>query len=173
MGVMGWIVNTSKQNIWRVSEWYDLDDLIQDGLYWYCYCRHKYKDVQTPEHFMALLKRTFTNHITDLANKRTRSVPTIYIDDLATQLGETVSLENIVELQQEWQTLYTVLAQAPKEVADFFRALMSDASIALLAPYARHGRVRETTNERFCGMLGLDPEKVDLVGMIRAALSPT
>lgn len=78
-GLKRWIYRTAHRNYWRVSRWYDLDDLIQDGFLCYQKCAHKYRRLQRKRkprkddrrNFMALVKRAYENHIHDLASKRT------------------------------------------------------------------------------------------------------
>src|SRR5215467_7284560 len=40
--VVGWIFNYAAQNHWRVSGFYDIDDLCQDGLLIAVICRNRY-----------------------------------------------------------------------------------------------------------------------------------
>src|SRR5690554_2636340 len=78
-GLKRWIRATAYKNYWRVSHWYDLEDLIQDGYMAYCTCAEHYghlvrkrkPSAEDRRNFMALVKRTFENHIHDLATKRT------------------------------------------------------------------------------------------------------
>lgn len=110
-GLKKWIVVTARRNYWRVSAWYDLDDLIQDGYLCYQKCVVKYARLirkrrpskDDRRNFMALVKRAYENHIHDLASKRTDqkeyTLSTLSGDDedysgdrlLETKLGATYS----------------------------------------------------------------------------------
>lgn len=70
--IIGWIVNHACRNFWRVADWYEIDDLVQDGILCAYKCRAKYgvpgKDIDPP-HFMALVKTAFYRHIGDLLRR--------------------------------------------------------------------------------------------------------
>ena len=76
-GAKFWMLKYAKQNLWRVPDWYEIDDLIQDGFLHYQRIAKKYRKVKTPAHIMALFKRTYTNHIHDLSGRRTKAPPTV------------------------------------------------------------------------------------------------
>lgn len=70
-GVIGWIAKTAIKNQWRVSQWMDIDDLIQDGLERYFITCAFYPGVN-PAHRMALFKTNYINHLHTLSSKRSR-----------------------------------------------------------------------------------------------------
>ena len=74
-GLRLWILKTARKHFWRIASWYDLADLVQDGHMCYAVCLRKYGDkVDGPAHFCALVKTTFLNHITDMANRRSNTM---------------------------------------------------------------------------------------------------
>jgi DNA-directed RNA polymerase specialized sigma24 family protein len=81
--VVGWIHNFAVNNYWRVSAFYELDDLCQDGLVCAVKCRNRYGtpgvDISHP-HFMSLVQTAFNRYLIDLT--RRQLVTTIYLADL-------------------------------------------------------------------------------------------
>jgi hypothetical protein len=85
--VVGWIVKHARTHYWRVAGWYELDDLIQDGLLCGYKCLAMY-GVPTPaepgeidrprlneineRHFMSLVQTTFYNHMGQLIRNKRR-----------------------------------------------------------------------------------------------------
>ena len=77
-GMKGWIVNTAKKEFWKVAEWYEFQDLVQDGYLCYYKCRKRLHGrllVKTPtkdqrREVQAYVKTAFLNHISTLATKR-------------------------------------------------------------------------------------------------------
>lgn len=94
-GARAWLARTARKNYWRVSDWYDLDDLIQDG-YWHWYrIINKYPYITKPRMtrnarriIMGLFQRTYTNHLHDLAKRR---CPTTFDDFPAAAISVTTS----------------------------------------------------------------------------------
>lgn len=85
--VVGWIYNHATKNFWRVASWYELDDLVQDGLMKAYGCLERYGipgvDIDPP-HFMALVKSAFHNHIGDLLrHSRPEQELTSHVGDMA------------------------------------------------------------------------------------------
>lgn len=187
----GWIVNFSKDNFWRVEQWYEFEDLVQDGYMCYAKCRQYYNHISNLRHpgqserrqFMRLVQTTFTNHIHKLANRRTRGQELIfsqYMDD------EVVGLEAVLPALPEEATMRCLLASAPREIVDLVALLAKEGVDAVkfvrsnlrwredgrrLRKYRR--RLRETTNEHYCRRLGLDARTVDLLGMLKSHLGLT
>lgn len=179
-GMRGWIISTAKKNYWRVAAYYDLDDLIQDGYLCYAKCHARYTHLTVKRHplkddkrrFMALVQAAFTNHITTLAWKRSR-LPEQNFSATAHVLGvpdEGALLEDLLSPQQEQATVSLLLSTAPKEIKRLFELLVEDAvSLGGYLRMRRQGqrsRQRETNNEYFCRLLGLNPAEIDLIGLV-------
>lgn len=69
--IEGWITNFIAKNAWRTAPEYEADDLKQEAFLAFAKCRDRYH-VRDRAHFFSLFRRTFTNRITDLAERRTR-----------------------------------------------------------------------------------------------------
>lgn len=155
-GMRGWIVNTSKKNIWRVAHWYDLSDLIQDGFMCYAICHVKYMEVKEQKHFMALVKTTFYNFITDLANEKTQGIQEVVVDP---------DSQSLVRTEQGDAFFVTMLGQLPVELQQLIKLLLQDGKKPRMKRY-RDG-TRETTNEHLCRLLGVDPKMVNIMELFK------
>ena len=181
-GARRWLANAVRKHHWRVSRWYDLDDLIQEGYFAYYYTVRHYPKVTHPPHRMALFKLVFNSVICNLANQRTRRIDDICEssmvsgDEFLTPFLETVAADpDIAEAA-------AMLATAPKYVRDAVALFESKDGLKQLRQKYRkkvgqdkRGRFvaqgRETLNERLCRLTGYDPAQTDIVGGIRACLS--
>jgi hypothetical protein len=199
----GFIVNTAKENYWRVAAWYDLEDLIQDGYMCYYKCRQRYiLEGQEWQHgdkaraeergevgktfkplpkdnpknsdikwFQFIVGRAFHNHIFSLASRHARHVE-VNVSALAPAGVETavdIIWDKVCPPQDEEASLMVKLAEAPKEIKQLLQVLVDDAVDGFR--WTRYGRRwsqrrRETTNEYYCRLVGLDPKQVDLVAQI-------
>lgn len=161
-GVRGWIMNTTKLNFWRVAGWYEFDDLVQDGFLHYQRIVTKYSHVKEPKQMMSLFQRAFTNHIHDLAKKRTRDS----VEVCEHALG--IALENIATPMYANPDTNELIAQMPS----LLRKLVSSQTDARLRrPCRRKPDHRETTNERMCRIVGADPRAINLLDSLREYLS--
>lgn len=164
-GAVGWLHTTVKQNYWRVASWMDYEDLIQDGFYFYCRITEKYPNVTTPSHRMALFKTAFTNHIHDLAKKRTRDSS---LSSRESDLG--VSLPTLAEqTEPESPDTSLIIATLPDVLRRLIVVLQTDERVR--KPYRRRGAVRETTNERLCRLVGVNPDSVNILALLHLHLS--
>jgi hypothetical protein len=161
-GARLWIANTARKNFWRVAAWYELSDLIQDGYMCYYLVRKKYPQAIDREHIMSLLRSTFVNHITDLANKTTRLAEVPDSPQVGDQSEQFSTIDNFV---CEFSELTEMIADAPVVVGEAIKALIANPAAFQEAPI-RLDRTRETNNARICRLLGLDPKNFDLPKMI-------
>lgn len=180
-GMRGYIFNTAKREHWRVSEIYPgeegLKDLVQDGYLCYYKCYNRYVrprlDLKgTPDErrwFQSLVKTTFSNHISTLAAKR-KGVSERPASEFITDEYSGDILERHLPPQQELGSLFAALAQAPWELLELMRLLVGDGAAVLGFERKKVGRrsVRETTNEYYCRLLGVDAKDRDLVAELRA-----
>lgn len=175
-GMRGWIVRKASKEYWRVAHWYELSDLIQDGYLCYAKCKQAYPVLMstaqpTPEqrrHVMSLVQRAFCNHITDLAKSRMRLTDMAVSQLVGEEGSENSFWEKVTapdEVASSGATVGQLLRSAPKELLDLITLLAQDAGFQR----KRKGRrlVRETNNERYCRLLGLDPLTHNVVAMIR------
>lgn len=156
-GVQGWIYRQAKKHYWRVSSWYDFDDLVQDGFLCYYRIHARYAanvpgerrigTAKEKRHIMSLFQSSYINHIHDLARSKQRQL------DLPTFDGELRS--SAPDAGSETERL---ISEAPPLVARVIRALMHDDTGALLKPFPhKSDGTRETVNERLCALVGLNP----------------
>lgn len=116
---------------------------------------------------MRLFQVTFTNHIHDLAKTRTSQLDAPIASLL---IGETTE-EKFLDQHELGEWSPTALAHATKAVQQIIQAIDRHPE-KLRGPLRRRkDGTRETTNERLCRMVGLDPSMIDLIGEIKYCLS--
>ena len=116
--IIGWIVKHATKNFWRVADWYDLDDLVQDGLLCAYKCKDRYGEPGVdidPPHFMSLVKTTFHRHIAELLrHSRGEQEITYRIGDAAGEMTETDFLDRKAEPVEPMQDLVALIAGMPE-----------------------------------------------------------
>lgn len=195
-GMRGWLVNTARINAWRVAEWIELSDLIQDGQVCYQKCHNRYKFLTVKRHpsqddkrrFMALVQTAFKNHITTLAQKRTALHERPVSQHIGAMDVESEYFTRVMPPQPEEASFAVALADAPEEIKALLRFLLKEDTRNLEFARTRIRRlqlstgdrvkigrraIRETTNEFYCRHLGLDPELIDLPQLVRDYFSPS
>lgn len=182
-GMRGWIVNAARKEYWRVQQVTDLDDLIQDGYVCFYKCRNRYVGKKTNHnylppkhptkdhlrHFQSLVKTAFFNHISTLAAKH-EGVNVYAVSQVKKE--ETVADAAVWDKflhQPEQASVATLILNAPQEIKQLVTLLVSDGLDLLKFERKRKGRraLRETNNEFYCRLLGMDPAKTDMVGKLR------
>jgi DNA-directed RNA polymerase specialized sigma24 family protein len=158
----GWIVNTARKSYWRVAGWYDLDDLIQDGYICYLKCHEKYPAELNRRNFMALVQRTFQNHINKLAITKSRQLDAP-LDSLS--LAESVEdhLDALSLPDHEEQMFNVLVSELPEKFRELVRILMKDHELAMSRPQSTGP---ETRNAWLCRIAGIDPG-TDVEGVFR------
>jgi hypothetical protein len=194
-GLQGWIKNKARQEYWRVSRWYELGDLIQDGYICYLKCRNKYA-LNPPDpgamplntgsptqeqrrHFMALVKTTFFNHIMTLSSEFAASAieDNISNSGLSGPDGQPATIEDLLPPYHEEASAILAVLSAPAEISDAIQKLINDGAEGgkyLRSRLRRNGNrvtrgrraLRETTSEHLARVLG----NPDLPGQIVAYL---
>jgi hypothetical protein len=161
-GIRGLIFNTVKKNYWRVANWLEFEDLIQDGYMLWCKVRRRYPDVHEIKHLTALFKTTFTRHIIDLSNEK-RAGDEIALSQIVTrQDANTQAWEALLGTCPEEATLRCLLANAPAELKALWRFLNSeDGRARLNGRYRQRLSGHETNNEFLCRVLGFNPATTD------------
>lgn len=173
-GLRGFIYNEARKNYWRVASWYDLEDLIQDGFMCYAKCYARYGSTVTDQkHFMALVQTTFSNHIMTLYNKHRHQTEHAISALLGEDGSEEAFLDRHSTPEEGPENLGVLLRQAPAEIKQLIALLVGDGAKAVSFAKKRAGRftVRETSNELYCRLLGLDPETNDIAGKVRSFFS--
>ena len=187
-GARRWLFKTARKNYWRVSAWYDLDDLIQEGYVAYYIVLNKYPRAVDPPHRMGLFRVIFLNRLHDLANARTHMVQETCESDLirpATSDTDEFFESPLAQIPAEPSILEALssLSYAPQYVRDALKLFASEDGLRSLravyrkvpvgekCPGKRQHLRRETLNERMCRLTGYDPAETDIVGGIRACLA--
>lgn len=170
--IIGWIVKFANQEYSKVRNFMDLEDLIHEGFDCLYDCKKRYPD-RSPKHFFATVKTMFRRHIPYLLNRNAR-LPVAAILDMVDIQNEQDFSDKIMGAD-EFQLLCTLIAEAPQAIKPILEAFVSDKNevIELLAkPYAKRiDGTRETTNERLCRYLGLDPRRIDIRGELYSFLT--
>lgn len=114
--IVGWIHNHAKKNLWRVAAWYEIDDLIQDGLMIALKCRDHYGDVE-PKHYMRLVQTSFYNHMGQLIRKK-RAVDDscTKISDMDRTKSEETILERLIPGDYSPQELVVLIGDLPENL---------------------------------------------------------
>jgi hypothetical protein len=114
---------------------------------------------------MALFKRAYTNHIHDLARKKrvVRACTVIDRAGIEPQLAELAGYTN--------PDTSPAVALLPPEVRKLMHALLNDPR-ARSRMRRRLDGTRQTTNEFFCRLVGLNPSAVNLHVVLTEALGP-
>lgn len=175
-GARMWLYQTARKNFWRVSRWYDLDDLIQDGFIHYWRVTRKYPEAERPQ-IMSLFKTTYTNHIHDLAKVRSRLDEALVLDIpsagnrsedgySSTEAEAFDAFSNDGGADAEAAVL---IANAPPAVKAVLAVLATQAGRRKLQrPYrflkGTPSFARETNNQRWSRLTGL-PVGVDFEGI--------
>lgn len=170
-GMKAWLVYYARKNLWRVPDWYDLSDLIQDGYICYLKCRARYKGsprITQRREFMALFMRAFINHVTDLSNLKTDAgeVPILSGVD---SLSESQAIERFVPPEHEEATTRLLIKEAPLEVKALMYLFFTEDGRGRLQRrlFRRCNGERETTNEFLCRLIGVDPDTVNLPNIVQ------
>ncbi len=161
--IEGWATNYINKNYWRIEAQHDFDDLLQDAYLYFLICVNRYPYVIEPAHFMALFKRCFINHINSLARQ---SSPI-----------EAINILTLIN-PDNYGYLTVLLNEAPEEIKCLLRTIFDEKEASSFrAPCVRYKEgkknsraKRETTNEKFCRILGYDPKQINLVDMLRQYL---
>lgn len=160
-GVRGWVYKTAREHFWRVADYYELEDLIQDSFFvWKRIC-DRYPDVTEIKPRMALFKRAFINHIHDVSKKKTKWASRYVVE--ANMSAPLDFIRDCADPNQD-PDLSLLIKQLPPKILTILKRLYADERGH---PFRNKLDGRETTNERLCRLAGgLDASKRD----IRAAV---
>lgn len=161
-----WLLKTARQHYWRVSAFMDFDDLVQEGLWKWCYVVRKYEHIDHMPHLMALFKTAFNNHLNTITSKNSRHKMEFFEDLLpGASVEEVLSNACLVTIEDNSAVFTERLAMAPPLVRKLLNALLELDGPTPLKGHARcrEDGTRETTNERLCRLIGADA-RYDLYG---------
>lgn len=186
-GMHKWIMKTASSNLGRIAN-FSLEDLIQEGLCCYWKCRNTYvgkikynkrgelcrflpetnPDKTARKHLFCLVQTSFHNRLATLAYKQPSGWEMTISSLFSVEAVIEEAWEKIVPPAEEELSIGMLIKQAPSEFKQLFDLLISDA---MDIGYRRYGRGkkarRETTNQRFCRLLGIT-ESRDLSGELES-----
>lgn len=189
-GARAWLLKTAKINYWRVADWIEFDDLVNDGFVCWARVVARYERatgrVRRRSHLMSLFKRTYSNHIHDLSKGKTRQPVEVKITDIAVRSNRGVGIPRHIREDQgemlSWNYLDVpgdlfeyerLIIEAPPILKNLLTVLLQDGPSATLRAAYRVARTgeRETTNERLCRLIGANPADYDYASALRSFLS--
>lgn len=186
-GMRGYIIKTVSREYWRVANLYEFDDLVMEGYLCYCKCKkaamnatlasggpaYPASGVPTKaqrRNFQVLFSTAFANHISSLSAKQKGGSEY----PMSQLIGDDSSAEEFADQhlvpQPELGTFMALLANAPAELKQLIQILALDGQDLFVFKRRRNKRrhIRETSNEFYCRILGLDPKEVDIAGKLKA-----
>lgn len=129
----------------------------------YARCNQKYDPSRTQAQFASYVKLTFTNHIHDLASRRTRQEKVEEQLSLSLNSNFSATLEEAITEPPEAE-FNVLVRQLPKELLDMLKVLLSDRR-----PRQKMAQ-RETHNDYLCRLVGIEPN-VNVQALFRAHFS--
>ncbi len=170
--VVGWVHNHAAKNFWRMAKWYELDDLIADGMMIAYKCRERYGVAGVDldhKHFMALVKSSFHNHIGDML-RRSRGVDDgTKIADLEANRSEADIMDRL-GCDAGDQDLAVLIHDLPEYLRRVVVFYLSDDPRRLWATLrSRLDGVNETLSERLHKLTGF-PADLDFETELRSFL---
>jgi hypothetical protein len=152
--VEGYVVNFLKKNYWRVAATHEYEEAMQEARLVFLVCASHYPLLDTPQHFMALFKRTLENEFHDLSEKATKARAL-----LPEQMDEDgPSMYDVVGELDNDGALRTMVRQAPSEVVMVLNLFLNAPQELLeLAQRAwrREGHYGADSDKAVARMLGL------------------
>jgi hypothetical protein len=147
------LLRTAQKQLWRLAPWYELEDLISDGILCWQVVVAKYQPTSRA-HAMRLFQTTYRNHIYKLALKHSMQVPEIH-------------LEILPELVDPDAELIARVFQAPEPLRACLMAILARPQL-LARPHRRYldGR-RELTNSWLARITGISFNGVNVTQQLR------
>jgi DNA-directed RNA polymerase specialized sigma24 family protein len=167
--IEGWATNHINRNLWKVTPRYDFDDLFQDAYLFFLICCERYTTVSTPQHFMSLFQRCLSNHILDLAAKRTKEAQVsanVILNESGDDLISTLKAKRSGLEEVESAIL---IEDAVGPLANIAEALLMVDEEDLPKYHRARGRVRETT-EQYLRRIAKVDDSVPIVEIVAAYL---
>lgn len=169
--IEGYVVKYLKNNGWKLRALMDYEDMLQEAKLLFLMLKGRYSEMDTPQHFMAIFKTSWNNHVIDLAKKDSQIRAHILESDMSYN-SEEESYEsfftNIIGEVENKGLLNLKISQAPNEVrmvlSLFLNApteLLDSASLS----WKDSGRNKDYGNRMLCKLLGVK-EGTDLIGKV-------
>lgn len=165
--IEGWTVNMLTKQVWRVSRTHSFEEVMQEAYIVFMRCAARYPIVDTPQHFMSLYKRAWTNELNDLSIKASRAAMLVSENHADPEADEAWSSDAIGEHENLGQ-LSTMIRQAPREVLMVIN-LFLNAPTELLElasqAWSKQGKRKPEGNAMLARLLGTDPNQ-DLIDAV-------
>lgn len=162
--IEGYSKNQISKNLWKfVMLGYEYDDLLHEAVLVFCYCRDKYI-VETPQHFMSLFKTALHNRFYDFA--QSSSV------EKSHQIVQELDFNLLGGSVKEESTFRVLLKSAPQEVKQVLSLVLNAPTEVLEGiGFRNKGSRGFTANRKLCGLLGYNPDEVNLVQITKSYFS--
>lgn len=172
----GWLVVVARDHFWRVAQWYDFDDLIQDGhmIWWHVFNRYERETgrVRSRPHLMRLFKTSYLNHINQLANRKTKNACELLAGDLVDESNTSGNIWDLFDIAFDIGDVDRMIFEAPSMVRTLLTKLFYEPPTAAWrsAPRRRLDGTRTDLNTKLCRVVGIDPSENNLAAELRAYL---
>lgn len=169
--IEGYVVNFLRTNYWRVQGSMEFQDCMQEAHYLFLRLAQRYGVLDTPQHFMALFKRSWHNHFTNLSNTDTKFRVEVSDSQLASEEGDATYISIVESLVGETECsgyLLVLLQQAPSDVRtvlSFFMAAPQEVVESAFSAWRSSRRKKEGGNNMLCQLLGFAPG-TDVLGRV-------
>lgn len=165
--IEGYVMNWIGREYWRLKRTHEREDVKQEAYLVFLRCTSKYPIIDTPQHFMALFKTAWSNHVNDLSEKATKARALVPETHLDAEDGSEWRREAMGETDNAG-ALTLMVQQAPREVMMvlnlFLNAPQELLELATKA-WASQGHRNPHGNMMINKMLGL-PADVDSLGKV-------
>lgn len=159
--VVGWIYNNSRKNYWRVAEFYEFNDLVQDGLMKAYQCLNKYGkpgvDIDPP-HFQSLVKSAFRSHLGDILRKHRRVNITKRFEESEVLYGDNAGADRYVEPVQPEQDFAVFVMTLPDMLRKAVEVYLREPE-KLRNLRVRLNGTNETLSERLSKLCGFPADR--------------
>lgn len=160
--IKGWVVNYLRRNYWRIQRTMEYDDAVQEAHLLFLELVKRYPNVDTPQWFMTLFKRSWVHHFADMSVSDTAARNEVTFG--ATTADEDESLQSYIDSfpgdPDNFGMITLMIMNAPAEirsvVALFLRAPTETLELACSA-WKMQGKKNELGNQMLAKLLGLDP----------------
>lgn len=158
--IRGYVMNYLRKNYWRVQRSMEYEDVLQEAAFLVAYLANRYPDVDTPQWFMTLFKRSWAGHFAELAYKdsdvKMEVSPSFYADEE----GEASEFDpdGFVGDQDNAGMLSIMIRNAPAEVKSVVSLFLNAPQEVLdlaAASWRSQGKKKEFGNTMLSKLLGL------------------
>jgi len=170
--IEGYVVNFLQKNYWRVKNYFDYEDALQEARYTFTLLLRRMEKngsiIENAKHLMSLFKSAWTRHFHTLSKRDTKridfAISNYTKEDHDDWLIDSI---NLASSSQNLGFLEITIEQAPSEVRQVLNLLLSAPkevlSMAVESWGTKNKRNSRITNEFLCHMLGYNHKEIDLI----------